>query len=99
MDPPLSRLSLGACPGWSGTTVDRRTSAFLRKPTHRRSVMKEKRPITMAAALLLAAAVIPALPGVSIRLAAAADEPRASAHVSAPTGLLSPADAPTNTLH
>ncbi len=41
----------------------------------------------MAAVLLLGGAVIPALPGVSIRSAAAADEPRDSAHVSAGTGL------------
>ncbi len=60
--------------------------------------MKGKRSITMAAALLLAAAVSPALPGVSIRSAAAADEPRASAHVSAGTGLVSAVDAGTNTL-
>jgi hypothetical protein len=52
----------------------------------------------MAAALLLGAAVIPALPGVSIRSAAAADEPRASAHVSAGTGLVRGVDAGTNTL-
>ena len=50
--------------------------------------MKRKGPITMAAVLLLGGAVIPALPGVSIRSAAAADEPRDSAHVSAGTGLV-----------
>ncbi len=60
--------------------------------------MKGKRPITMAAALLLAAAVSPALPGASLRSAAAADEPRASAHVSAGTGLVRAVDAGTNTL-
>src|SRR5258707_10054462 len=60
--------------------------------------MKGKRPITMAAARLLAAAVSPALPGVSIGSAAAADDPRASAHVSAGTGLVRAVDAGTNTL-
>ena len=52
----------------------------------------------MAAVLLLGGAVIPALPGVSIRSAAAADEPRDSAHVSAGTGLVRTVDAGTNTL-
>ena len=60
--------------------------------------MKRKEPITMAAALLLGVAVIPALPGVSIRSAAAADEPRASAHLSAGKGLVRAVDADTNTL-
>jgi hypothetical protein len=60
--------------------------------------MKRKEPITMAAALLLGAAVIPALPGVSIRSAAAADEPRASAHLSAGKGLVRAVDADTNIL-
>ncbi len=60
--------------------------------------MKRKGPITMAAALLLGGAVIPALPGVSIRSAAAADEPRDSAHVSAGTGLVRAVDAGSNTL-
>src|SRR6267142_5234466 len=52
----------------------------------------------MAAVLLLGGAVIPALPGVSIRSAAAADEPRDSAHLSAGTGLVRTVDAGTNTL-
>jgi hypothetical protein len=60
--------------------------------------MKRKGPITMAAVLLVGGAVIPALPGGSIRSAAAADEPRASAHVSAGTGLVRAVDAGTNTL-
>jgi hypothetical protein len=60
--------------------------------------MKRKEPITMAAALLLGVAVIPALPDVSIRSAAAADEPRASAHLSAGKGLVRAVDADTNTL-
>jgi hypothetical protein len=38
------------------------------------------------------------LPGVSVRSAEAADEPRASAHVSAGTGLVRAVDARTNTL-
>src|SRR5260370_33315456 len=80
--------------GWFRTTAD----GFLRKPTHRRRVMKRKGPITMAAVLLLGGAVIPALPGVSIRSAAAADEPRDSAHLSAGTGLVRQVDAGTNTL-
>src|ERR1700730_1149741 len=54
--------------------------------------------ITIGAALLLAAAVIPTLPGASIRSAAAADDPRASGHVSAGTGLVRAVDAGTNTL-
>jgi len=52
----------------------------------------------MAAVLLLGGAVIPALPGVSIRSAAAADEPRDSAHVSAGTGVVRAVDVGTNTL-
>jgi hypothetical protein len=60
--------------------------------------MKRRGPITMAAVLPLGGAVIPALPGVSIRSAAAADEPRDSAHVSAGTGLVRAVDAGTNTL-
>jgi len=60
--------------------------------------MKRRGPITIAAALLLGVAVIPTLPGVSIRSAAAADEPRDSAHVSAGTGLVRAVDAGTNTL-
>jgi hypothetical protein len=60
--------------------------------------MNRKGSITMAVALLLGAGVSPALPGVSVRSAAAADEPRASAHVSAGTGLVRAVDAGTNTL-
>jgi len=52
----------------------------------------------MALALLLGAGITPALPGVSIRSAAAADEPGASARVSAGTGLVRAVDAGTNTL-
>jgi len=52
----------------------------------------------MAVALLLGAGVTPALPGVSVRSAAAADEPRASAQMSAGTGLVRAVDAGTNTL-
>jgi hypothetical protein len=52
----------------------------------------------MAVALLLGAGVILALPGVSVRSAAAADEPQAAAHVSAGTGLVRAIDADTNTL-
>jgi hypothetical protein len=52
----------------------------------------------MALALLLGAGFTLALPGVSVRPAAAADEPRASAHVSAGTGLVRAVDAGTNTL-
>jgi hypothetical protein len=54
--------------------------------------------IMMAAALLLGAGVTSALPGVSVRSAAAADEPRASAHLSTGTGLVSAIDADTDTL-
>jgi|ERR1700730_18972010 len=59
--------------------------------------MRRNGRITIGAALLLAAAVIPTLPGASIR-SAAADDPRASAHVSAGTGLVRAVDAGTNTL-
>jgi hypothetical protein len=52
----------------------------------------------MAVALLLGAAVIPVLPGTSIRSATAADEPRVSAQLSAGTGLVRAVDAGTNTL-
>jgi hypothetical protein len=90
----LAPVTMRLRDGWFGTTAD----GFLRKPTHRRRVMKRKEPITMAAALLLGVAVIPALPGVSIRSAAAADEPRASAHLSAGKGLVRAVDADTNTL-
>lgn len=55
--------------------------------------MNRKGPIMMAVALLLGAGVIP-----SVRSAAAADEPRASAHVSAGMGLVRAVDAGTNTL-
>jgi hypothetical protein len=60
--------------------------------------MNRKGPIMMAVALLLGAGVSPALPGVSVRSATAADEPPASAHVSAGTGLVRAVDAGTNTL-
>ena len=60
--------------------------------------MHRKGSSTMAVALLLGAGVTLALPGVSIRSAAVADEPRASAHVSAGTGLVRAVDAGTNTL-
>ena len=60
--------------------------------------MNRKGPIMMAVALLLGAGVIPAVPGASVRSAAAADDPRASAHVSAGTGLVRAADAGTDTL-
>src|SRR5438128_4267897 len=52
----------------------------------------------MVLALLLGAGINLALPGVSGRSAAAAHEPRASAHVSAGTGLVRAVDAGTNTL-
>jgi hypothetical protein len=52
----------------------------------------------MVVALLLGAGVTLPLPGVSVRSAAAADDPRASAHVSAGTGLVRAVDADTNTL-
>jgi hypothetical protein len=60
--------------------------------------MNRKSPIMMAVALLLGAGVILALPGVSVRSSAAADEPQAAAHVSAGTGLVRAIDADTNTL-
>ena len=60
--------------------------------------MNRKGPIMMAVALLLGAGVTLPLPGVSVRSAAAADEPQASAHVSAGTGLVRAVDAGTNTL-
>jgi len=61
--------------------------------------MNRKGPIMVAAALLLGAGVTPALPGVSVRSAAAADEPRASVHLSAGgTGLVRAVDADTKTL-
>jgi len=60
--------------------------------------MNRKGPIMMALALLLGAEITPGLPGVSIRSAAAADEPGASARVSAGTGLVRAVDAGTNTL-
>ncbi len=60
--------------------------------------MNRKGPIIMTVALLLGAVVTLALPGVSVRSAAAADEPRAAAHVSAGTGLVRAIDAGTNTL-
>ena len=60
--------------------------------------MNRKGPIMMVLALLVGAAVTLALPGVSVRSAAAADEPRASAHVNAGTGLVRAVDAGTSTL-
>ena len=60
--------------------------------------MNRKGPIMMALALLLGAGVTPALPGMSVRSAAAADEPRAAAQVSAGTGLVRAVDAGTGTL-
>ena len=60
--------------------------------------MNRKGPAMMALTLLLGAGVTLALPGVSVRSAAAADDPRASAHVSAGTGLVRAVDAGTNTL-
>ncbi len=60
--------------------------------------MNRKGPIMMAVALLLGAGVTLPLPGVSVRSAAAADEPQAPAHVSAGTGLVRAVDADTNTL-
>jgi hypothetical protein len=60
--------------------------------------MNRRGPIMMAVALLLGVGVIPALPGASVRSAAAADEPRASAHAGAGTGLVRAVDAGTNTL-
>jgi len=60
--------------------------------------MNRKDPIMMAVALLLGAGVTLPLPGVSVRSAAAADEPQTSAPVSAGTGLVRAVDADTNTL-
>jgi hypothetical protein len=62
--------------------------------------MNRKGPIMMAAALLLGGGVTPALSGVSVRSAAAADEPQASVHPSAGggAGLVTAVDADTNTL-
>jgi hypothetical protein len=60
--------------------------------------MNRRGPMMMAVALLLGAGVIPALPGASVRSAAAADEPRASADVSAGIGLVRVVDDSTNTL-
>lgn len=60
--------------------------------------MNSKGPVMMAVTLLLGAGVTLALPGVSVRSAAAAGEPQASAHVSAGTGLVRAVDAGTNTL-
>lgn len=60
--------------------------------------MNRKGPIMMAVALLLGAGVTPPLPGVSVRSAAAVDEPQASAPVNAGTGLVRAVDADTNTL-
>jgi hypothetical protein len=59
--------------------------------------MNSKGPVMMAVTLLLGAGVTLALPGVSVR-SAAAGEPQASAHVSAGTGLVRAVDAATNTL-
>jgi hypothetical protein len=59
--------------------------------------MNRKGPIMMAVALLLGAGVTPALPGVSVR-SAAADEPPAFAQVSAGTGLVRAVEAGTSTL-
>lgn len=56
--------------------------------------MNRKGPNMLVLALLVGAGVALALPGVSVRSAAAADEPRASAHV----GLVRAVDAGTNTL-
>ena len=60
--------------------------------------MNRKGPIMMALALLLGAGVTLALPGLSVRPAAAADEPQAPADVSVGTGLVRAVDAGTNTL-
>jgi hypothetical protein len=60
--------------------------------------MNRKGRIMMAAALLLGAGVTSALPGVSVRSAAAADEPRASAPLSTGAGLVRAVNADTNTL-
>ena len=60
--------------------------------------MNRKGPIMMAVAMLFGAGVALVPPDVSVRSAAAADEPRASAHVNAGTGLVRAVDAGTNTL-
>jgi hypothetical protein len=60
--------------------------------------MNRNSVIAIAVALLLGAGVAPGLPGVSVRPAAAADEPRAPAHESAGAGLVSEVDVSTNTL-
>src|SRR5438105_9501459 len=60
--------------------------------------MNRKDPMMLVLALLLGAGINLALPGVSGRSAGAADEPRASAHVSTGTGLVRAVDAGTNTL-
>ena len=60
--------------------------------------MNRKGPMMMVLALLLGAGINLALPGVSGRSAEAADEPRASAHVSAGIGLVRAVDAGTSTL-
>jgi hypothetical protein len=60
--------------------------------------MSRNSVIAIAVALLLGAGVAPGLPGVSVRPAAAADEPRASAHEIAGAGLVSEVDVSTNTL-
>ena len=54
--------------------------------------------ITITVALLLGAGVTPVQLGMSVRSAAAADEPRASARERAGTGLVREVDAGTNTL-
>jgi hypothetical protein len=54
--------------------------------------------ITITVALLLGAGVTPVQLGMSVRSAAAADEPRASARERAGTGLVREVDASTNTL-
>jgi hypothetical protein len=60
--------------------------------------MNRNSVIAIAVALLVGGGVAPGLPGVSVRPAAAADEPRASAHESAGAGLVSEVDVSTNTL-
>jgi hypothetical protein len=60
--------------------------------------MNLRDPVMMALALLLRAGVTLALPGVSVRSAAAADEPHASARMSAGAGLVRAVDVGTNTL-
>ena len=60
--------------------------------------MNRKGPIMMALALLLGTGVTLVLPGMSVRSAAAADEPQPSAHVSAGTGMVRAVDAGTDTL-